>query len=74
METDFTVNNPYRDPYKDITDYESYQIDLRKYASFEVGMGDFYARIFYKMLGFGLKERIPISVFKSRILKGSSEV
>ena len=74
METDFTINNPYRDPYKDITDYESYQIDLNKYTNFEVGMGDFYARIFYKMLGFGLKERIPASVFKERILTAGPEI
>ena len=64
------MNNPYRDPYEDITDLESYQIDLNKYANFEVGMGDFYARVFYKMLRFSLKERIPASVFRQRIFEG----
>ena len=49
-------------------------IDLNKYNNFETGMGDFYARIFYKMLGFGLKERIPASIFKQRILAAGEDI
>ena len=69
-EVDFTVNNPYRH----ITDYDSYTVKIEDYKSFEESMGDFYARKFYKKMNCSLKWKVPVSYFKRAVMNGNADL
>ena len=69
-ELDFSINNPYGN----VTDLDSYEVNVEDYRTFEASLGDFYARQFYKLLSFNMKRKVPVSIFKKTIMRGDEEL
>ena len=60
------------DPFKNITDYESWALSPGEFTSTEACIADIYARDFMKKMGYSLKQDIPLADFREKLLKEKS--